>query len=62
VRGLVLAKKAGEELGLGPRLPVLDEWITSMEEWGNAEMERSACLPPIEEINKVFREMLEVVV
>jgi predicted nucleotidyltransferase len=62
VRGLVLAKKAGEELDRGPRIPVLDKWITSMEEWSHAEMERSACLPPIEEVNKVFREMLEVVV
>jgi hypothetical protein len=60
---LISAKKAGEELGLGPRVPVLDEWISGLAaEWAHIEPVRRSLAVPIEELNTLFRETLEVIV
>jgi predicted nucleotidyltransferase len=60
---LINAKRAGEELGVGPRVPVLDEWISGLvAEWAHIEPVRRSLTVPIEELNTLFRETLEVIV
>ena len=60
---LIRAKRAGEELGLGPRVPVLDDWIMALEaEWGSGGPDRPRLTIPIEELNTLFRGTLEVIV
>ena len=60
---LISAKRAGDELGLGSRVPVLDDWISALEaEWGSGASGGAATTVPIEELNTLFRETLEVIV
>jgi predicted nucleotidyltransferase len=60
---LINAKRAGEELGVGPRVPVLDEWISALEaEWGSSALGGAVAVVPIEELNNLFRNTLEVIV
>jgi len=64
IEDLARAKIDGEELGVGPRVPVLDEWISKAEaDWANIEAGgRPRLTVPIEELNALFRETLEVIV
>ena len=60
---LIDMKRAGEELGVGPRVPLLDEWISGLEaEWAGFESGRPPLTVPVEELNDLFRETLEVIV
>jgi predicted nucleotidyltransferase len=63
IRGLVLAKMAGSELGTGPRIEVLDDWIkTFVEAWDGFKPGRPALKVPLEELNAEFKRILEVTV
>jgi hypothetical protein len=62
IRKLIEDKKAGTELGLGPRIELLDEWIMNLKEKWNEAAEIKHLTVPTEELNNVFRRMLEVTI
>lgn len=60
---LIGKKKSGTELGTGPRIPVLDEFIESFDlTYGSSKEAKKGDAIPIDELNTLFREMLEVIV
>lgn len=61
IGGLARAKIAGEELGKGPRIEVLDKWIKELvAAWDGAPAGRPILTVPIEELNALFKKTLEV--
>ena len=60
---LIEAKRGGAELSSGPRIPELDEWISVLEaEWEGASPGRARLSVPIEELNELFKRLLEVTI
>jgi predicted nucleotidyltransferase len=63
IQVLICAKRDGFELGAGPRIPELDEWISKQEEaWEGFERTRPVLMVPIDELNAEFKRILEVTV
>ena len=62
IGNLARAKIAGEELGTGPRIEIIDEWILALKEQWNEAAEIKKLTVPLEELNDLFREMLEITI
>jgi len=59
IEDLVYKKKAGQELGKGPRIPILDEFISKeVDRLSSIERPTSTACGELEDLNKVFREII----
>lgn len=60
IDGLLSAKIAGNELDEGPRIPVISEFIEQeLGKFESREVSRRAAVPAIEELDVLFREILD---
>ncbi len=60
IDSLIALKSQGDELAIGPRIPEISEFIeTEIERLESMRLTQAGSLAPIEEMDKVFRQMLE---
>ncbi|NJD67619.1 MAG: hypothetical protein C3F12_12400 [Candidatus Methylomirabilota bacterium] len=59
---LLIAKRAGDELDRGARIPAISEFIEQeMARLEDTELDRPSLIPPVEELNELFRNTLREV-